>query len=1246
MKKLSYFSRQKGSNGQNHNLAGRWTAMFMVVLLICLMQANTMTVFGMDTAMAGSAVESGAATDGPVTDPGGPPAGTKTDPAFVTINGDLKGQGLAERVEPPALDVVVAGVTPLAPRALNTTATEMFQFEIQVAANGTFAIPLSGALNNSGGTAANYTKSYNWDINWGDGTEVENASGIQPGNMNSSGIPHTYVAAGTYTITITPAGSTDAWLGAFGFNTGSTEANAQANKDMVTKVVSPLTPLMTRTQAQMDAEAAGTAYTAPHYEWAYTFNGCANLAMGDAFTFSEDWASIKTVGNHFVDSMFMSYTGNAFTMGTSFNLPQGITTAGSYFAGGMFYGCSGAAFTMNEIFNLPQGINTAGAYFAYQMFRGCYGNAFTMGKTFNMPQDITTAGSSFAYQMFYGCYGAAFTMNQVFNLPQSITSIGDSFAQGMFESCSGIAFKMNDEFNLPQKITTAGANFANQMFYGCHGAIFTMNDIFNLPKSITTAGVNFANQIFYNCYGIAFTMNDEFNLPQGITTASDSFASQMFYDCSNKAFTMNEKFNLPQGMTTVGANFANQMFNGCSGDAFTMNKVFNLPQGIITVGAGFAYSMFSFCSGAAFKVNDVFTFPLLGETAINLSNVFYETFFNLGSNSPQTRTASSIINGNPLPGSNKATFASSPSFSDLPYIPTNWGGGGAAPAEIIIETQPAAITDVAQGSISGSLFVTASVTPGAELSYQWFSNTEDDNLTGSIIPGATGSALVIPTGLDIGTAYFYCVVNATMGAPTVRTNVATVIVMLDPDIKAAAVTVTAPVTGAAPVTDAPEGNGFYTCGPVSWTPAVAGGVFLGGTEYTATVTLTAESGFTFASIAKGEALTINGNEAVIETNTGDTLTISYTFDSTAAATVSGISVKTQPGTMAYTHGDTLRLNGLSVTLAYNDGTTRDVAFSAFNANKLTTAPAGGVSLSHTMHDGTRVTITYDGSPDIRTTTDSFPVVKKAVTVRAGNQSINQGAKLPVPVVSYTGFIGGDSLANALSTKAVARHNVSNSSKAGTFTIGFATKAELNDSNGSNYTLVHENGTLTIKAVSTGGGSESDNTTGGNGSAGNGSTGGSLPVLEDFGLWDGNGDATARVDADFAKFSRLTLNGTEVPPSGYTVVTGSGAITLKESYLKTLDHGVYIFRAEFHDGSTALLKLTVGDPDTGAGVTGSPSNPGDDTGSGLISAPPDGGVNPLAWVALIAGVLAAVTFLILFYRRRKRAEEEEAALLET
>jgi phi13 family phage major tail protein len=94
---------------------------------------------------------------------------------------------------------------------------------------------------------------------------------------------------------------------------------------------------------------------------------------------------------------------------------------------------------------------------------------------------------------------------------------------------------------------------------------------------------------------------------------------------------------------------------------------------------------------------------------------------------------------------------------------------------ITITTQPAALTEVTAGSITGSLSVVASSNTSNPVTYQWYENTIDSSTGGTPINGETSASFDIPTDLLADTYYYYCVLNLS-GADPVTTEVATVIV--------------------------------------------------------------------------------------------------------------------------------------------------------------------------------------------------------------------------------------------------------------------------------------------------------------------------------------------------------------------------------------------------------------------------------------------------------------------------------------
>jgi hypothetical protein len=196
--------------------------------------------------------------------------------------------------------------------------------------------------------------SYDWLIDWGDGT-TQRATGT---GASGRVINHTYSARDTYTITITPAGSKDAWLKAFG--SGSYTAIANALK--ITSCTAVLTPLMVASAAEIAAGTVG----------AYSFNGwfrdCAYLTSLSC-SFSKEWEQITTVGAYFCMNLCYGCT-RLTELSTGFTMPQKITVAGDRFLSSAFHGCTLLS-SMSDGFNLPQGITSAGEYFCANLFYLC-----------------------------------------------------------------------------------------------------------------------------------------------------------------------------------------------------------------------------------------------------------------------------------------------------------------------------------------------------------------------------------------------------------------------------------------------------------------------------------------------------------------------------------------------------------------------------------------------------------------------------------------------------------------------------------------------------------------------------------------------------------------------------------------------------------------------------------------------------------------------------------------------------------
>jgi quinol monooxygenase YgiN len=125
-------------------------------------------------------------------------------------------------------------------------------------------------------------------------------------------------------------------------------------------------------------------------------------------------------------------------------------------------------------------------------------------------------------------------------------------------------------------------------------------------------------------------------------------------------------------------------------------------------------------------------------------------------------------------------------------------------------------------SIGGSfkLTVTAGVSDGGTLSYQWYRNTTNSNSSGTVITDATDASYSAPTD-TVGTAYYYCVVTNTNDTATGDKTVAVT-------SNIAAVTVKALVNAQMPVISGQPQGGAVSIGG-SLTLTVSAVVSDGGT---------------------------------------------------------------------------------------------------------------------------------------------------------------------------------------------------------------------------------------------------------------------------------------------------------------------------------------------------------------------------------------------------------------------------------
>jgi ferritin-like protein len=340
-------------------------------------------------------------------------------------------------------------------------------------------------------------------------------------------------------------------------------------------------------------------------------------------------------------------------------------------------------------------------------------------------------------------------------------------------------------------------------------------------------------------------------------------------------------------------------------------------------------------------------------------------------------------------------------------VPEDGGSVVIVEAEIPVAT---VIASPAPGpyAVGAVVVLTASAsTPsdGGIISYQWYSNAAN-NKNGTIINGAIGSSYTAVT-TSLATTYYYVMATNTLKGQTASaTSNIVEITVVPTQITQATVGVIHPVKSAEPNAQVTTTPLNYTNGPVIWSSGgtVVTGFFEGNTAYTATVTLTANAGYTFAA---NFTATINTFSAIVTDKSETSVTISHAFGKTLGKDVKSVAVTTQPTKLSYTHGDELDLAGLEIKITYDDDSYDQGEFldlvAELGQDNVSASPAHGQKLM-VSHGGGTVTISAGGK---NTPTQTLAVAKKGLTITAvshtkiydGTTAVNQNA---LSVSTWTG----------------------------------------------------------------------------------------------------------------------------------------------------------------------------------------------------------------------------------------------------
>ena len=178
-------------------------------------------------------------------------------------------------------------------------------------------------------------------------------------------------------------------------------------------------------------------------------------------------------------------------------------------------------------------------------------------------------------------------------------------------------------------------------------------------------------------------------------------------------------------------------------------------------------------------------------TAGGSGNISYQWYSN---------TTNSNSGGTLITGATASSFTPSNTNASLPnttyyYCVVSYSSGGCSSIysstgavtilpDPVINTQPTSAQTFCEGGSSAPLIVALQTNTGiGAFTYQWYSNTTSSIVGGTTIPGANADTYTPHVFTTAGTFYYYCIVtDAGNGCGAVTSQVATIIVVVDPTI--------------------------------------------------------------------------------------------------------------------------------------------------------------------------------------------------------------------------------------------------------------------------------------------------------------------------------------------------------------------------------------------------------------------------------------------------------------------------------
>ena len=247
--------------------------------------------------------------------------------------------------------------------------------------------------------------------------------------------------------------------------------------------------------------------------------------------------------------------------------------------------------------------------------------------------------------------------------------------------------------------------------------------------------------------------------------------------------------------------------------------------------------------------------------------------------------------------------------------------------------------------------------------------------------------------------------------------------------------VTTPTKGG---TDSSNLTGGNVATNVTWSPALTDGKFAANTAYTATVTVTPNTGYVFTDSSN---VTMDGYTF---TRSGNSFVATKTFETTANKSLTGLTVTNQPTKKDYTHGDQFDHTGMVVKATYDDGST-DTNFTDYTVSYANNS-------SYLKKGDTAVTVK---AGDQTATVSGLTVDQKELSIsglQATNRAYNGATTVAITGGELTGVVDSETVSVTMPTKG----NMTDANVGNNKSVTVA-KPELTGTDAGNYTLADISG---------------------------------------------------------------------------------------------------------------------------------------------------------------------------------------------